>query len=299
MARKTKIVAAGAVVLRPSKKGSGTEVLVIHRPEYKDWSLPKGKPEPDEDIVVTAAREVLEETNCHIRIGYPLGSESYTTSKGYKTVHWWKGHLIKNSRRKPDSEVDKVEWWDAEVALKKLSYPDERLVLQRALNVPKESSIIVVVRHAKAMDRKNWSKSHEDHVRPISARGRRQSKRLIDLLKAYGVSEVVSSSSTRCVQTVTPFAQAAKLTIEKRSELSEESFKEDPAKVTAVMDELKARSVKNPQGVIAVCGHRPVLPTMRAALGATDSAMQVAECQVLHLDDKGNLTTAERHRSPF
>jgi 8-oxo-dGTP diphosphatase len=39
--------AAGAVVWRRSA-GSDVEVLLVHRPKYDDWSLPKGKREAGE-----------------------------------------------------------------------------------------------------------------------------------------------------------------------------------------------------------------------------------------------------------
>ena len=43
MAKNGKLItAAGAVVLRPGADGE-PEVLLVHRPRYDDWSLPKGK----------------------------------------------------------------------------------------------------------------------------------------------------------------------------------------------------------------------------------------------------------------
>ena len=52
------IVAAGAVVWRKNSKGV-TEIAVIHRPKYDDYSLPKGKIEPGESLITCAFREVL------------------------------------------------------------------------------------------------------------------------------------------------------------------------------------------------------------------------------------------------
>ena len=40
----------------------GLETVVVHRPKYDDWSLPKGKPTPGEHLLETAVREVTEET---------------------------------------------------------------------------------------------------------------------------------------------------------------------------------------------------------------------------------------------
>ena len=54
------IHAAGGVLQRTSV--SGPEVLLIHRPRYDDWSLPKGKLKTWESWEAAALREVLEET---------------------------------------------------------------------------------------------------------------------------------------------------------------------------------------------------------------------------------------------
>ena len=52
--------AGGGVVWRPGPQG-GPEVLVVHRPKYDDWSLPKGKRDPGESDEECALREVEEE----------------------------------------------------------------------------------------------------------------------------------------------------------------------------------------------------------------------------------------------
>ena len=56
------ILAAGAVLWRARRRSGATEVAVIHRPRYDDWSLPKGKVDPGETEPVTAVREIEEET---------------------------------------------------------------------------------------------------------------------------------------------------------------------------------------------------------------------------------------------
>ena len=50
------------------------EVLLVHRPQYHDWSWPKGKIEGRETIPVAAVREVEEETGHVISLGAPLPS---------------------------------------------------------------------------------------------------------------------------------------------------------------------------------------------------------------------------------
>ncbi len=283
-------------MLRDSTTGE-PEVLVVHRPAYDDWSLPKGKPRPDEDLAVTAVREVREETGCQIRVGLPLGSSSYPIGKGPKTVHWWRGHVVSEHRWKKSSEVDRVEWLPVSKARRRLSYEDERGLLDKAL-AAEPTGVLLIVRHAKAMERKNWS-GGKDWKRPIGTRGRRQSKRLAGLLAAYGVAECISSSSTRCVQTLRPYAEAAKVDLVEVDELSEEAFEKKPEGAAKAMRRLLNRVRQTMDQPLAVCGHRPVLPTMREAIDMPHKPMLTAETQVLHVDGEGRLVVQETVKSKF
>jgi phosphohistidine phosphatase SixA len=77
----------------------------------------------------------------------------------------------------------------------------------------------VLLRHASAGHRLDWE--HDDHLRPLDARGRRQSADLVELLRPFGVRRVVSSSYVRCVQTVEPLAAALGLEVEQDGRLKE------------------------------------------------------------------------------
>ena len=66
------IRAAGGVVCRAGSSGE-TELAIIHRPAYDDWTLPKGKAEPDESPEDCALRAVREETGLRCEIQRPLG----------------------------------------------------------------------------------------------------------------------------------------------------------------------------------------------------------------------------------
>jgi len=74
------IQAAGAIVWRNNK--DKTEVAIIHRPKYDDWSFPKGKVEINESLIACAHREVLEETNIQTEFGAFLGDIEYLTPDG-------------------------------------------------------------------------------------------------------------------------------------------------------------------------------------------------------------------------
>ena len=66
----------------------------------------------------------------------------------------------------------------------------------------KVTSALLVVRHAKAHKRGLWE--GPDPKRPLNEVGEAQAHALSSILRSFGVSRVLSSSSTRCLQTVQP-----------------------------------------------------------------------------------------------
>ena len=124
--------AAGGVVTRVGT--DGPEVLVVHRPAYDDWSLPKGKLEPGEDDETGARREVLEETGVDAAVTGPAGSVRYTDRRGRaKEVRYFTMTAVVTSPRDPDDEVDLVAWWPLRVAATELSYAHDRELVTAAL----------------------------------------------------------------------------------------------------------------------------------------------------------------------
>ena len=82
------VKAAGALVWR--ENGKHLEVLLVHRPRYDDWSIPKGKVEPCESVRTCAVREVAEETGVQVILGQPLSRVHYKIADGSrKEVHYW------------------------------------------------------------------------------------------------------------------------------------------------------------------------------------------------------------------
>ena len=79
------IRAAGGIVCRSTRSGE-TEIAVIHRPAYDDWTLPKGKIEPDESPEECALREVREETGLRCELVRPLGCTAYVDRRGRDKV---------------------------------------------------------------------------------------------------------------------------------------------------------------------------------------------------------------------
>ncbi|HEY2430826.1 MAG TPA: NUDIX hydrolase, partial [Acidimicrobiales bacterium] len=111
----------------------GPEVLLVHRPRYDDWSLPKGKADPGEDDEATAVREVEEETGLRGELGTELPTTEYTDHRGrHKVVRYWAMTAANGTDAPftPNHEVDELVWLPLPVAEDRLSYDRDRPVLQ-------------------------------------------------------------------------------------------------------------------------------------------------------------------------
>ena len=122
------VQAAGGVVHRRTPDGR-TEVLVVHRPKYDDWSLPKGKLDPGEDHATAALREVEEETGMRARLDREVGSTAYHDRYGRpKVVRYWAMTPVSGSFT-PGREVDEVRWLTVPEAEALLTYEHDRELL--------------------------------------------------------------------------------------------------------------------------------------------------------------------------
>ncbi|MCU1496841.1 MAG: hydrolase [Acidimicrobiales bacterium] len=123
------VLAAGGALWRRDEQGL-VEVLVVHRPKYDDWSLPKGKCEPDESFLACARREVLEETGFTVEVGAELADVYYRDDKGRsKVVRYWAMEVVGGAFTAND-EVDEVAWLAFPDAVNRLSHPHDRPVLR-------------------------------------------------------------------------------------------------------------------------------------------------------------------------
>ena len=123
------VQAAGGVVTRNARDGT-LEVLVVHRPRYDDWSLPKGKLEPGESFEDAARREIEEETGVRVELGAALPTTEYVDRHGRtKVVQYWRMTPVGQAAWAPNDEVDERRWIAASEAGTLLSYEhDRRLV---------------------------------------------------------------------------------------------------------------------------------------------------------------------------
>jgi 8-oxo-dGTP pyrophosphatase MutT (NUDIX family) len=128
-AQEETVQAAGGVV---SRRGPGgvLEVLLVHRPRYDDWTIPKGKLEPGETHEQAARREVLEETGVECELGRELPSTSYRDRKGRpKTVRYWAMRPLAGGAV-PSREVDELRWAPLEEAATLLTHDHDGEVLR-------------------------------------------------------------------------------------------------------------------------------------------------------------------------
>ena len=279
------VLAAGAVVFRPGKR-----VLLVHRPRYDDWSFPKGKLDPREHVTAAAVREVSEETGLHVRLGVPLSPQSYPVTGGRtKHVSYWVGRVVGSddvTGYRPNDEIDAVEWVAYDEAMDRLTYDYDRATLKEARPQRRKTHAVVVLRHGEARSRRGWGQ--DDRLRPLIQLGRTQAQRLVPVLAAYDVTKIVSSSSMRCLETVTPYADTTGWDLELEDGVSEEG-----SSAESVVDTVDRLLAGDESAVL--CTHRPVLPSVFDALGVADTKLEPGSMLVVHLR-QGTVTATELHR---
>lgn len=311
------VEAAGALVWRVRQER--LQLALVHRPRYRDWSWPKGKLEPGETTVAAAVREVAEETGHDVVLGRSLPGLEYRVADGrLKRVHYWAAQVA----GRPDApallarppvpragrdEIDSVHWFDAGVARKKLTRPEDREPLDALLAEHAKGRLdtraLVVARHGQARKRSAWPGTEDD--RPLTRTGQVQAEQLVPVISAFGVTELVTSHWARCTATLAPYAAAAHLEPRLVPELTEARHSDSPARVAAVVDGLLG-SVHD----VVLCTHRPVLPTVLDVLAQhsrrsvadllprEDPFLKPGEVLVVHVADttKGpRVVAVERH----
>src|SRR5215472_6830366 len=163
------IRAAGAVVWRPSSRGA--QVLLVHRPKYGDWSLPKGKVEPGEHLLVAAVREVAEETGLAVSLGRRLPPVRYLAAGLPKRVDYWVAEAPSAAAEfAPNQEIDEVAWVPADAAVgTRTSYERDAETIADFLAGPLRTTPLILLRHASAGTKATWN--GDDSARPLDAEG--------------------------------------------------------------------------------------------------------------------------------
>lgn len=117
-----------------------TEVALI-RPKDRDaWALPKGLIEPGETPEEAARREVHEETGLSGTIAGRIDTIKYSytanwekpPARVFKIVTFYLLRFTDGNPENHDREVERVEWFPIDEAVRRASYKQEKDVLRKA-----------------------------------------------------------------------------------------------------------------------------------------------------------------------
>jgi 8-oxo-(d)GTP phosphatase len=258
-------LAAGAAIWRPAAApGAGdAEVLLVHRPAYDDWSLPKGKSEPDEHILLTAVREVFEETCVRPVLGPRLPTVEYISWGRPKQVSYWSAFSSGHDAA-PGNEIDAVSWLPLAQVREQLADTHDDPVIS-ALR-PRETVPVILVRHASAGRKAEWP--GDDQLRPLDARGTAEAQALAGLLACFApTARVISSPALRCTDTVRPFAAGSGETVETEACLAPYGHSPVFSSRTDLADALRCllSAILADRRPAVLCLHRENLPDVLAA----------------------------------
>jgi 8-oxo-dGTP pyrophosphatase MutT (NUDIX family)/phosphohistidine phosphatase SixA len=272
------IRAAGAVIWRENSPFD-LEVLVIHRPQYDDWTFPKGKVDDGESPIAAAYREVKEETGVDAVFGQYLGTTSYKVEENKKKVKYWMARA-KNDPTPfiPNAEVDKIEWVDSKTARHFLTHDEDRDLLDDFMSKERYASTLVLLRHAKAVKRSEWNDYDLD--RPLNNDGVQQSHKLAKQLEPFGIQGIYSSDATRCFTTVEPFSQGSGIKVNVTKDLNEEEF-DKSSKISVEY----VRQVMKFEGNHLVSGHNPIIPHVLSKIARVEYSsddLSPADAWIVH-----------------
>lgn len=252
------IWAAGCVVARSRADGKA-EFLIVHRPRYDDWSLPKGKIDRGETFLDGALREVREETGVRGENPRLIGTIAYHTKNGNpKVVRWWLVDAGKGTFT-PNKEVDRIKWVTFKKGLKRLDYRNDREVLDRAndMYLARSAGMIYLVRHATAGKRREADP--DDWSRSVDKRGDKQRKAIRQLLQAHPITRIGSSDYRRCAETVEPLSERLGVPVEFEPALVEGSH---PHRLVSLVHELQEEAA-------VLCSHGDVIEDLIGHLAAS------------------------------
>jgi 8-oxo-dGTP diphosphatase len=123
------IRAAGGIVLEVCDREP--RILMVHRPRFGDWTLPRGKVKHGETDEGAALREVTEESGLACYLDCEVGQMHYRDRKGRaKLARYWimrpqSGQFACNT------EVDEIAWLNLAAASRRATRSGEAELLSR------------------------------------------------------------------------------------------------------------------------------------------------------------------------
>jgi len=290
------VVAAGGVLWRGSP--TDPEVALVHRPRYDDWSVPKGKAKVGEQLLVTALREVAEETGHLVRVGPRLTTVRYPVGCGRrpatKVVTYWSmrcagGDFVASH------EVDQIEWLPVDAARRRVSLVSDRSVLDAFLRARRDTEALLLVRPGPTRVAARRPKAGPA-AQQLNRSGREQAEALVPVLAGLGVTALRSADLPACVDMLAPFAAATGLTVRRETGLRPDEFLGNEQ---GIADRLLQGAWSSE--AVAVCGQQRVISGLLTVLGRRSVVRPPQETTVkkggwwlLHHRD-GAISSYERH----
>lgn len=112
------------------RKGARPLIAVVQRSKDDHWVLPRGKLKRTERAVVGARREVVEETGHRVKVKEYLGAITYRAQGRPKVVQFWRMQAAVRPSHDLMKDIAAVEWLPLKAAVRRLSYPLEKLFLK-------------------------------------------------------------------------------------------------------------------------------------------------------------------------
>jgi 8-oxo-dGTP diphosphatase len=121
------INAAGGIVTRGGRR---PRIAVVRRSKDDRWVLPRGKLKRDENPIAGAKREAIEETGHRVEVHEFLGAITYVTRGRPKLVQFWRMKAAERPSHDLTADIEEVEWLPLGAAIRRLSFPLEKLFLR-------------------------------------------------------------------------------------------------------------------------------------------------------------------------
>lgn len=307
------VYAAGAVLWKVVDKE--LKILVVHRTQHKDVSIPKGKVDPGETLPETAVREIREETGLRVGLGPFLGTVDYVMPNNgkRKEVHYWAAEVdptaAERSPFKSNNEIYALEWMTIPVAREKLTYSHDADLVTAFAEKHAQGLVntfpLIVVRHGKAVPATSWD--GPDSQRPLLHRGHEQANAIAGGIAAFQPDVIYTSTATRCIQTITPLATSTGIRVKESGRLSQERWTPGGERPRTVIE----RRLDKGKAVV-LCSHGPVIPQLVAEVvaqthGDVDATIRRAaspstgDFSVFHIARTANgnhIVSVEYHEAP-
>lgn len=236
---------SGALPWRIGPNGT-VEVGLVHRTKRGDWSIPKGGADRGERALACSKRELFEETGLVALLEHELPTIRYFDRKRReKTVRYWAAEVVAGSFS-PNEEIADFRWETPVAAIKLLTHARERAIVLALANYldnqghntyEGRQNATLIIRGAAALEAEEWEES--DASRPLTDVGIEISRALPMIAATFGITQVLSATTRRSIETVKPLASRFKLDVN----------------VTSLLDEGQP------------CGHKRVIDAVRG-LGA-------------------------------